>query len=521
MTTSELSAGSGFSRRSFLVGGLAAASTAALTLGPTGTAAASPRTAETQLDFDLDTDNYLKVLGPSDETSVSINADIFGPMDVTTFLWLNRVTAIAAFDAMAPYHETAVGIYSRIPRRPAGESATNRNMNIAGLYAGWRVWQGVFGETRPAVRQFMTAIGLDPDDQSEDPTSPVGIGNIVGKAAWEAHKRDGMNVLGDEGRRYNPRPWADYTGYKPVNNAFDLVNPSRWQPLLGPHNGRRIGGGPGDLGIYVAQHFVTPQAGRVRALTFSDASQFELPPPDFSDHTNRRLYKRSVDEVLAVSAALTDQQKVIAEVIDNKPLGIGFSAVFILNRHDQNGEQGIPGWATFLLEHILATFESAIVCWRLKRKYDAVRPVSAVRYVYGTHRLTAWGGPGMGTVNDIPADEWRPYLNTGDHPEYPSGSSMLCAAAAQVARRYFDTDVLDWRFTVPAGSTKVEPGIVPANDVEVSFPTWTDFATTCANARVWGGVHFQETVNRSRPVGTQFGDLAHDFVQRYVRGGGN
>jgi hypothetical protein len=513
-TTSDCPADSGFSRRSFLAGGLAAASTAALTLGPAGTATAG----EPQLDFDLDTDNYLKALGPRDETSQSINADIFGPMDVTTFLWVNRVTAIAAFDAMAPYHETAVGIHSRIPRRPAGESATNRNMNIAGLYAGWRVWQGVFGETRPAVRQFMQAIGLDPDDQSRDAASPVGIGNIVGQAVWNAHKRDGMNVLGDEGRRYNPRPWADYTGYEPVNTAFELVDPSRWQPLLGPHNGRRIGGGPGDVGIYVTQHFVTPQAGLVRPLTFTDASRFRIAPPNFSDHTNRRLYKRAVDGVLAASAALTDQQKVIAEIIDNKPLGIGFSAVFILNRHDGNGEQGIPGWAAFLLQHVLATFEAAIVCWRLKRKYDAVRPLSAVRHVYGTRRLTAWGGPGRGTVDDIPADEWRPYLNTGDHPEYPSGSSMLCGAAAQVARRYFDSDVLDWRFTVPARSTRVEPGIVPANDVEVYFPTWTDFATTCAHSRVWGGVHFRETVERSLPLGAQFGDMAHDFVQRHVRG---
>src|SRR5262249_44816616 len=152
-----------------------------------------------QINFNLDTDNYLKALGTTDEhPDQSINADIFGAMDVTTFLWVNRLAAIAAFDAVAPYHETAVGIYSRIGRRPSSESATNRNMNIAGLYAGWRVWQGVFGE-RPGVREFMTALGLDPDDESENPTTPVGIGNIAGKAAFEAHKRDGMNFLGDEG----------------------------------------------------------------------------------------------------------------------------------------------------------------------------------------------------------------------------------------------------------------------------------------------------------------------------------
>jgi hypothetical protein len=524
MTTSEGSPAARLplGRRSLLLGGLISASAAAVaTVGHTGTAAAASRSDEPpQIDFDLDTDNYLSFLGPSDdEAGQSINLEIFGPMDVTTFLWANRMTAVASFDAMAPYHESAVGIYSRIPRRPSSESATNRNMNIAGIYAGWRVWQEVFADRTYIMRDVMVALGLDPDDESEDPTSPIGIGNIAGKAVWEGHKRDGMNFLGDEGgRRYNPRPWADYTGYQPVNTAFELNNPSRWQPQLHPHNGRRVGGGPGDRGIYVAQHFVTPHAGRVKALIFDDPSQFELAPPDFSDHTNPRRYKRSVDEILEASAGLTDEQKVLAEVMDNKLWGIGHSAVFILGKHDQNGEQGIQGWATFLLEHTLATFDAAIVAWHFKAIYDAVRPVSAVRHVYGSRKVTAWGGPGMGTVDDIPADEWSSYLPVGDHPEYPSGSTTMCAAASQAARRYFGDDVLDWRFTVSAGETKTEPGIAPANDVELYFPTWTDFSRKCANSRVWAGVHFRETIKRSPVLGEQFGDLAHEFVQRHVTG---
>jgi hypothetical protein len=524
MTTFERSPVSGFAlgRRSLLFGGLCAASTAALTLGHTSTASAAVPSDEPapQISFNLDTDNYIKALGPSDAAPAnSVNSDIFGPMDVTIFLWVNRLAAIASFDAVAPYHETAVGIYSRIGRRPSSESVTNRNMNIAGLYAGWRVWQGVFGETRPVVREFMKSLGLDPDDQSENPTSPVGIGNIAGKAVWKALKRDGMNFLGDEGgRRFNPRPWADYTGYRPVNTAFELVNPSRWQPQLQRHNGRRVGGGPGDVGVYVAQHMVTPQMGRVRPHIFKDPRQFKLAPPDHTDHAGSRAYKRSVDEILEASAALTDEHKVIAEVMDNKRWGIGFSAVFSLEKHDQNGEQGIAGWAFFLLEHVLATFDAAIAVWYHKVVYDAVRPISAVRHVYGSSLLTAWGGPGRGTVHDIPADQWTSYLPVGDHPEYPSGSSTICAAAAQAARRYFGDDVLAWRFTFPAGSTKTEPGIAPAHDIELYFPTFTDFTNKCENSRVWGGVHFQKTVDRSIVFGRQFGDLAHEFVQRHIRG---
>src|SRR5262245_61095195 len=36
----------------------------------------------------------------------------------------------AWFDAIAPYHPTAVGVYSRLGRRPPGERETNRHKNV-------------------------------------------------------------------------------------------------------------------------------------------------------------------------------------------------------------------------------------------------------------------------------------------------------------------------------------------------------------------------------------------------------
>ena len=124
----------------------------------------------------------------------------------------------------------------------------------------------------------------------------------------------------------------------------------------------------------------------------------------------------------------------------------------------------------------------------------------------------------MGTVNDITADEWASYLNVGDHPEYPSGSTTLCSAEAQATRRFFNDDVLNLRFTYPAGSTRVEPRLTPASDVELRYATWDDFVQECAISRVWGGVHFSKTVERSIDFGVQFGDLAYEWVQRYING---
>jgi hypothetical protein len=493
--------------------GAAGGAAALATLGHSGTAAARPA-APAQVAFDFETGNFMDFVQPVDPIAPNPRGDVIAPFDVTLFNWVGHLTPLAWFDALAPYHPTAVGVYTRIPRRPSSESTTNRNMNIALIYAVQQVVKGAVPEQAPIIRQMIAGLGLNPDDASEDPTSPIGIGNLAGKGAIAARRRDGMNMVGDVGRRYNPRPYADYTGYRPVNTAYELINPSRWQPQLGTHR-RRLGPGQGDKGIFTVQSFVTPQIRLVKPYSFKHPGQFRLAPPEFSDHTRARDYKRSVDEVLAVSAALTDRQKVTAEVFHNKILGLIHSAVVKARQHP---ELGIHGWAQFQLTHLVASLDVDIACWHHKAVYDAVRPITAIRHVYGRRPVTAWGGPGVGTVNDIPANEWASYLGTGDHPEYPSGSATTCAAVAQATRRFFDDDVLNWRFTVPAGWTQVEPGITPANDFDFHLATWTDYVKACADSRVWGGVHFTKTQERSIPFGEQVGDLAYEFVRRHIDG---
>jgi hypothetical protein len=501
-------------RRSLLIGG---ASTAALaTLGHTGTAAASQATGsadEPAVDFDFDKGNFIRDLITTNAGGVFPPEGAIGPMDATIYVWLTSSLQISWFDALAPYHPTAIGVHSRIPRRPSSESATNRNKNIAGMHAGYQVAKGLFAEREPIMRQALIAIGLDPDDESEDLTSPVGIGNVAGKAVVRARANDGMNHLGDIGRKYHGKPYDDYTGYRPVNTPYKVVNPSRWQPAMHPHR-RRVGGGPGDKGIWVIQRFVTPQMRLVKPYTYQDPGQFKLARPDHSTHTNPRKYKRSVDEILEASASLTGEKKLLAEWFDNKLAGITMAPRAAALSHDLD----LDGWAHLFMTTSVARFDDLIAAWHWKYKYDSVRPFTAVRHVYGRSKVSAWGGAGRGTVNDMPADEWSAYLPVGDHTEYPSGSTTLCGAEAQAARRFLGDDVLDWTQAFPAGSGQTEPGLVPAKDTELHWQTWADFNRDCANSRVWGGVHFQTTVDRSIEWGAQFGDRAHEFVQRHING---
>jgi hypothetical protein len=513
MTTSGRSPVSRFSlgRRSLLLGG---ASTAALAIaGHASPAAASQLDEPPQIDFDFDNGNFIRDLVTTNADGQFPTEDSIGPMDAPIYIWLTHLFQMSWFDALAPYHPTAVGVCSRIGRRPASESATNRNKNIAGLYAGWRVIEGVFEERAPVMRAAMTALGLNPDDESEDPTSPVGIGNIAGRSIVRARASDGMNHRGDMGRGYNGEPFEDYTGYEPVNTPKRLVNPSRWQPAVHRHR-RRLGAGPGDKGIFVAQRFITPQVRLVKPFTYRDPSQFKLAPPRHTDHTNARRYRRSVDEILEASAGLTDERKVKTEFFNHTGAAITLAPRAAALAHDLD----LDGWAQMFMVTSLARFDDMIAAWHQMHRYDAVRPFSAVRHVYGSSKVTAWGGPGKGTVNDIPADEWTSYIPVGDHPEYPASFTTIAAAQAQAARRFLGDDVLNWTFPYAAGSALTEPGLVPASAVELRYATWTAFEQDCAMSRVWAGVHFRETVEQSLPFGAQFGDRAHEFVQRHVNG---
>lgn len=519
-TTSDPSGpGSAPTRRSVLLGGASVAVLA--TLWPTGTASAAPSTTAPvgsaaadppPVVFDFDNGNFIRDLIITRANGVFPEEGVIGPMDASVYIWITTFFQMSWFDAAAPYHPTAVGVHSRIPRRPAAESATNRNRNVACLYASLRVLEGVFPERVAVLRAGFQAVGMDPDDRSQDPTTPIGIGNIAGTAIVRARLHDGMNHTGDVGRKYNGRPFEDYTGYQPVNSPYRVVDPSRWQPNMHPHQ-RRVGGGPGDKGIWVVQKFVTPQLRLVTPYTYRDPDRFPIARPDHTDHTRPLRYKREVDRVLAASAALTDAQKLEVEWFDNKLAGIALAPAAAALSHDLD----LDGWIHLYAVTALARFDDLIAAWNQKVRYDAVRPFTAVRHVYGRRKVTAWGGPGQGTVTDMPGDEWSAYLPVGDHPEYPSGSTTLCSAEAQAARRFLGDDVLDWSNTFQPGAALTEPH-VPARATTLRWATWTEFTRRCADSRVEGGVHFQTSVDRSIEYGAQFGDLAYDFMKRHIEG---
>ena len=161
----------------------------------------------------------------------------------------------------------------------------------------------------------MQDIKLNPNDNQENDLTPIGIGNKVGNAVIAQSNRDGMNQLGDDNgtRKYFLKPYGSTINYQPVNTAYELKDPSRWQPAL-ESNGK---------GRFFEQTFVTPQFATMKAFTYDNVHNYTVVP---HGRLNSGTYKTSADETLAYSGALTDEMKMKAEFFKDKVKSV-FGAV--------------------------------------------------------------------------------------------------------------------------------------------------------------------------------------------------
>jgi len=424
--------------------------------------------------------------------------------DVTVVIRFATMLNLARFDANAPFTATALGITTQIPRKSPREW-TLRNKNVACIYASYRVMLGVIPQETERIRQMMEDLGLNPDDDREDYNTAVGIGNICGNNVVRDRLDDGVNQLGDEiGRTYNRQPYMDYTDYEPVNTAYKLKDPSRWQPAIVTE---------GD-GKFFVQQFVTPHNGLVRPYTFKDVNQFEVGPHGrlLNSQYDLATYKESTDEVIKESARLNDERKLKSEFYEDKARSILGSIFFTVKRRNF----GIDEFNTMELMSNMAIFDTMIIVWKEKRRWDAVRPFSAIRYLYGDQPLTAWGGPYNGTVHDIPANEWTSYLPVANHPEYPSASTGACVAHAETMKLFLGDDDLSWDVGFEAGSSRIEPGALPYRNVSYRIQTFSDFAFECGESRMWAGVHFQDAIDSIKPIARKIGQMAAKLVLKYA-----
>ncbi|HEV2064802.1 MAG TPA: vanadium-dependent haloperoxidase, partial [Thermoanaerobaculia bacterium] len=416
------------------------------------------------------------------------------------------VAHTAMFDAWAAYDAQAVPTRPhRDWRRPAPE-ATAANRAKAVSFAGWRAARDLFPSDSAAFDALMTQQGYDIADASLDPATPAGVGNLAAETVLAWRHGDGSNQLGD----LHPGAYSDYTGYVPVNTPTTVIDPNRWQPLLIVN----------DSGQIVAQTYTTPHWGLVVPFAMASGSEHRPPGPVLWPDPE---YRAQADELISISAGLTDLQKVTAEYFADGPSSEfppghwALFAQFVSRRDLHTLDADVKMF--FALGNAL--LDASICGWDAKRAYDSVRPITAIRYLYAGVPISSWGGPFQGTQL-IPGDRWRPYqlgtVVTPPFPEFFSGHSVYSAAGAEILKTFTGSDTLGFSVLIPRGSSRAEPGLVPAADLTLSWATFSEAADAAGMSRRYGGIHFRLGDLTGRAAGRGIGQQSWAKAQTYIDG---
>jgi hypothetical protein len=419
----------------------------------------------------------------------------------------------AIYDAWAAYDAVAVGTrLGDMLRRPKAEH-TEQNKARAISYAAYPVLMNLFPSVPQLVKDAMLQLGFDPPTSgATDITTPQGVGKLAARALLSYRQGDGSNQLGD----LHDGAYSDYTGYQPVNTPDQINDPNRWQPL-------RVADGHGG---FVEQKFIVPHWGLVTPFSLKYPGQF-LPDEHAVKRHPSKGYERQAREILEYSANLTDREKVIAEYWADGPsseLPPGHWCLFaqyVSERDSHNLDADVKLF--FALTN--AILDASIVCWGAKRRFDSVRPVTAIHYLYRGKKVDAWAGPGLGT-RLINGEDWQPYqaatVVTPPFAEYFSGHSTFSAAGAEILRRFTGSDYFGASYTQKAGTSRVEPGLVPAENLTLTWETFSDAADEAGISRRDGGIHFEDGDidgrKRGRKIAAQAWDLAEDYIHGHLKG---
>lgn len=439
------------------------------------------------------------------------------------------ITHTCMYDAWAPYVERAVGTQlSGALRRPANER-TEANKERAISYAAYRALVDVLpGDTESVYKPLMRELGYDPNDRSTDIETPAGIGNVTCGAVLEFRHHDKSNQLGDmvpvdgAGIMAGLGAYSDWSGYRPVNQPssvpthFRLVkplNPDHWQPVTYTDSG-------GNLVVQMFEGaqwcFVTPFA-----LTKGDNLRPAVDTGPFKYGSAE--YQEQADELVALSANLTDRQKMIAEywsdagdMPETLVHWLQF-AQFISARDHHTLDDDVKMY--FALTN--AMLDAGIAAWDAKRTYDSVRPVTAIAVLFNGKQIRAWGGPGKGAV-EMDGSTWIPYQPqtspTPPTPEYVSDQSAFSEAAASVLERWTGNDQFGFSVTLPARSSRIEPGVTPQEPVELKWETFQDAAGEAGLSGRYGGIQFPRGDLAGRKLGGLAAERAWEKAQSYFSG---
>ncbi|HEY6267597.1 MAG TPA: hypothetical protein VIX11_04815 [Candidatus Acidoferrum sp.] len=118
--------------------------------------------------------------------------------------------------------------------------------------------------------------------------------------------------------------------------------------------------------------------------------------------------------------------------------------------------------------------------------------------------------------------QWIPYqpatFPTPPFPDYVSGHSTYSAAAARILMLWTGSERFGESVTLPRGSSKIEPGVTPAQPVTLKWETFEEAANEAGMSRRYGGIHFARADLAGRQLGRLVADKVWPKTQNYFDG---
>ncbi|MFB4277519.1 vanadium-dependent haloperoxidase [Nonomuraea sp. MTCD27] len=430
----------------------------------------------------------------------AVRGGTLGPPMVARAL---AITHTCAYDAWAAYDAIAVG--TRLGgslRRPAAER-TNANKTEAISFAAHLAAVDLYPAQRAGFDALMAELGYDPANPS---SQAARTGVAACQAVLDHHRTDGANQSGG---------YADTTGYAPVNAPVVVADPlttlnapGRWAPLTFVNR----------AGALVTPPFLAPHWGQVTSFSGTARSLADGVPAPYAYGSSG--FRAQAAEIVAGTAALTDRQKAISEYWSDGPSSEtppGHWCLFA-QQVSARDRHGIDQDAKLFFALANSVMDAGIASWEVKRDHDSARPITAIRFLYGGQQIPTWGG------RVVDGASWVPYqvptFPTPPFAEYVSGHSTFSAAAAEVLKRFTGADTFAGQALIAKGSSLVEPGVTPAQDVTLRWRSFSEAADEAGISRRYGGIHFRSGDLQGRTLGRAVGSAVWERATDYWSGRG-
>lgn len=229
-----------------------------------------------------------------------------------------------------------------------------------------------------------------------------------------------------------------------------------------------------------------PYWGQARPFVIRTAGYLARPLPEYSTEPGSPYYMQAL-EVLSLSSPLSSENQWIAEFWDDDHPGLAFTpAGHWLAIANQVIEKEKPPLAKAMETYLRIGFalaDASIACWFSKYYYNLERPESFIQ------------------KNLSP--NWRPHAPSPPFPSYPSGHSMMGAAAAEVLTRLYGSH---YELTDQSHKDRQEFRSRPRH-----FHSFREMAVENSLSRILLGVHFRMDCEEGMRLGTMIGKAAADL----------